>query len=246
MAFAEISAQRASSAASGSSLTKSVAYPGNVGVGNLLVLGGSYEMATTTAPFITATGAGAPLASTWVVQRSWYAQSLNGTWIAYAPAGANGACTVTVNWMTVGAATGSSYGTFSITEFTGFGGQTSSLQALGSSTSPAPGTLHVTDTDLILGAVTFRGTTTVTAPAGWTQIGEQETFGTDVTHQFAYKIATATGTEAPVWTLGASNLWVAQAIGLSLVGTVTPGGSGGFTGGLGGYGAAGTIGVGGY
>lgn len=203
-------------------------------------------MATTTAPFITATGAGAPLASTWVVQRSWYSQSLNGTWIAYAPAGASGACTVTVNWMTVGAATGSSYGTFSITEFTGAGGSTSSLQALGSSTSPAPGTLDVTDTDLILGAVTYRATTAVTAPAGWTTIGEQETFGTDVTHQFAYKIASATGTESPVWTIGSSSVWVAQVLGLSLIGGSTPG-TGGFTGGaLGGYGAAGTIGVGGY
>lgn len=228
MPFVEISSQRASSAATGNVASRSLAFPGNVTAGSLLVVAGSLEPAgTLVQPFLSATGAGAPAASAWTVILSWYNQSNNGTFIAYALAGATGACTVTVTYMTAAAAAGSTaYGTFSITEFTGAGAASGALVARGSSTGPAPGTMAAVSGDLLLGVCTFRGTTTPTVPATWTQIGTQNTFGTDITHNFAYLIPGSTGNQSPAWTLAASQAWVAQCVRLSLV---SGGGGGGAT-----------------
>jgi hypothetical protein len=227
MPFVEIPSQRASSAATGNVASRSLAFPGNVTAGSLLVVAGSLEPASTLVqPFLSATGAGAPAASGWTVILSWYNQTNNGTFIAYALAGASGACTVTVTYLSAAAAGATAYGTFSITEFTGAGAASGALVARGSSTGPAPGTLAVVNTDLMLGVTSFRASVTPTVPTGWTQIGTQNTFGADITHNFAFKIATATGNEAPAWTLSGSAAWVAQAVRLSLV---SGGGGGGAT-----------------
>lgn len=226
MAFVEISSQRASSAASGNVASRSLAYPGNVTAGSLLVVAGSLEPAgTLVQPFLSATGAGAPAASAWTVILSWYNQSNNGTYIAYALAGASGACTVTVTYLSAAAASATAYGTFSITEFTGAGAASGAIVARGSSTGPAPGTMAAVSGDLLLGVCTFRGTTTPTVPSTWTQIGTQNTFGTDITHNFAFLIPGSSGDQSPAWTLAASQAWVAQCVRLSLI----SGGGGGAT-----------------
>ena len=101
MPITEVTAQRATIGG-----TLSLAYPGNVTAGSLLVIGGGTGG---NMRGITATGAGAP--ASWIFCRpSLLVGGLTHPFLAFGIAGATGACTVTL--------VGASFPSYTITEFT--------------------------------------------------------------------------------------------------------------------------------
>jgi len=222
VSFAELSSQRAVSTSGGFAATKVASTPGSVTAGNFIVAGGAHEQGTFPSLVISA-GAAADGVG-WRDVRS--RRAVNGnvfSHISWAQILTAGACTVTRTMKdTAGGAVGA-YGSFSITEFSGTPYEVTSSDELGTSTSPAPGSVPVLTGDLLLGVVTYRvGGTTCTQPSGWSLIGEQEAYGADQPHHFAFKVALANGTETPVWTLSSSGIWLAQVVVLRPLSAAVP------------------------
>ncbi len=203
--------QRAiSNTTTGAQDSKALAFPGSATTGDFLVVGGAIWTSggTTVAPTVT-TG----LAGTTFTVNLADATPSGTTWrtfMAYAVAGASGACTVTVN--PNGA---SSDFCFGIDEFSGV----TALDVDGSdstaATSSGPAQDSITTvaaSTLILGVVSNETGAVMTPNAGYTQIAESEAGASNQPINFHFRIVTSAGANTPGCTLGGSTTWQCQTL----------------------------------
>ena len=208
MAFAEVGSgsQRATNQhASADSGT--LAFPGNVTSGSLLIVAGANWQSggSTVSVGVTDT-----LSTSYTVVPYYVGEFT--TFIAYGVASSSGANTVTVN----PAGTGN-YFSYSIDEFSGQHATPLDVDggnSTATSTSAADSITTVTANDLIIGCVSQTAATTVTfTPGGsYTQIGEQEDSGTYQGHSAVFRIVTTAQAYSVDWTLGTSQAWMAMTL----------------------------------
>jgi|CXWL01.1.fsa_nt_gi hypothetical protein len=210
-AIAELSGQRATITECNNCDTLAVAYPGNVTVGDLLVIGGNtYDTNGTTDYTVTDT-----VGTNYTIYAcTALTESPNATpFLAVGIAAASGANTVTVN-PTIDASANQIV--FGIGEFSG----TATVNILdvnggsstGTSTAPADALTTVTANALILGVVGFQTSAAVTPGGSYTQISENQTSLNGF--NLAYRITTTAQAYTVDWTLGASQAWSACTIGV--------------------------------
>lgn len=188
---------------------RTLAFPANVGNGNLVTAGG--------AGFLSG-GAAAPTVTSTCTTGNWSivsgaAFTAGRIFVAWAVTTAAGACTVTVDW--ANASTGSS---FSIDEFTGQHGTPLDVDggcSTGTSTTPSDSLTTLTADDLLLGTVGHDGPsgTAITPGTNYTQIGEQED-NTNQDHNMEFRIVTSAQAYTVDWTLGSSQPWGACTVGI--------------------------------
>jgi hypothetical protein len=198
MAIAEVTAQR--NTVSG---TLSNAYPNNVTIGSLLVVGiaGAGPLLT-----ISATGSGAPTSWAQINLQLVNASDVH-TYIAWGIATATGACTVAI--------TGLTFVSMTVTEFTGasdVAGLPLPSWGRGINTGPAVTQPLVPDGALVLGIVTYAGTATIAQAGGWALSGEYETYASNYTHSLINQVASGAGTYTPTWTTSGTVTWASMAI----------------------------------
>lgn len=214
MAIAELTGQRATTSSGSTSTTLTLAYPGNVTAGNVLVVGGSVVGNPSYArPSISATGTGAPTTGWRLIVSPGRAGTTGGdarSFIAYAEAGASDACTVSLALNGL-----ASFASYSITEFSGASlSLANTAAAYGTSTDPQVSVAAVSGA-LVLGCAMWRLNTSGTPDGAWVQIGEIENWSTSTTHNLVRQIASSTTTWTPDWTVGSSADWAALAVVLS-------------------------------
>lgn len=206
MAIAEVGSgsQRATArriGASASALT--LAYPGNVAGGSLLVIGGSMFSSL-----------GASISALTDTQTTSYSSILSTagnlrTFIGYGLAPSSGANTDSLT------PTNSSYIGYSIDEFSGVNATPLDVDggsASGTSSAPSRAITTLVAGALIVAALYKSGTSTITPDAGWTQIGEEEDDNTYIGHSLIYQIAGAAGSYTASWTLSGSESWLVQVV----------------------------------
>lgn len=201
--------QRASKAVF-ATVSTTLAYPGNVVSGNLLVCGGAaYNGLANPDPVVVSSDR---TTGNWTVVK-WADGANELLWIAYAVATSSGACTVTVDPTEV--ATGASF-SFSIDEFSGQHATPLSVDggnSTGTSTTPADSITTATANELILGCMLQDGSTTTLTPGGsYTQIGESEDNNTGQCHSLVFRIATTATAYSVDWTIGSSEAWRAMTV----------------------------------
>lgn len=197
MAIAEVSGQRATSAAQNNVDSVGLAFPLNVTAGNLLVVMGGQD------------DAGGPTAVT-DSQGNTYTvfQSGAGGFIAIAVAGSSGACTVTVNPDTT-----STDFSFTINEYSGQHATPLHVddgETTGTDISPTATLTTTVDACLILAVMSHSGAdTAIVPPAGsFTEIGQEPTGGvTGDPHSAVHQLGAAIGDVTPLWILSASRTW---------------------------------------
>lgn len=195
-------ATKASTAADSDTL----AYPGSVTSGNLLIcVGAAFDSGTNPVP---------PVVSSTRTTGNWTIMSAgNGTdtglWIAYALATSSGACTVTTN---PAGAVGT--WTWGIDEFNA-GALTiavsvdgSAASSTGTGTSVTNNITTLTAGELIIGVMLQTGLDTTMTPGGsYTQFTEDENDTTNQCHNGVFRVATTATSYTVDWTLGASRTW---------------------------------------
>lgn len=206
MAIALVSGQNAERVVTGVNNT-TLAYPGNVTSGNLLVVwmaafeGGGADIQTPT-DTRTSTYTAIDLQVEPVV-----GAVMRGYWAIAPSSGAN-----TVTFDLGGTATGDI--TVSVAEFSGVHATpfVDGQNAGGTGTAVSTGDVTPTeDNCLLVAAVTHSGlNTTFTEEAGWTLLQEHEGGSADMPLATQYKVQTTATTEDADWTLGASRTWATQ------------------------------------
>lgn len=214
--------QRASAQSVGQVATLSLAFPGNVSAGNLVVICGA-QWNGTGAPAITTTGSGVS-GTSWTVEYSSLQSSSASpfavtTFVAWGFASANGPATVTLDYT----ASVSEFVSFSIDEFSDVdpGGTVTvtfngSLFGGGASTTPtASVTPDQPDSLVITVAGPDGAPPTMTVNAPWTEIGQVSNNANSQSHVVAFQTGMpATPTTASI-TLGSSITWSATSVAFS-------------------------------
>jgi uncharacterized protein (DUF2237 family) len=200
MAIGEVASRRARTFGNAVN-SQTLAYPGDVTAGNLLVCGGFTFAAGPPTISVTDTR------GTSYTVLSFNPNSSETGWIAYGIAPSSGANTVTVN-----PSTASDFLSFSIDEFSGVDPTTplsvDGGNATGASGIPIHSITTVTVNELIIGCMGYDGATTTIAPAGaCTEIGEHEDNTSDEAHALVFRIVGAPDTYQVNWTLGATRTW---------------------------------------
>lgn len=181
------------------------AFPGNVTVGNLIIVGGNtYDSSGATGYTITDT-----VGTTYsVLTCTTLTASATATpFIGYGIAAASGANTVTVN-PTIDASANQIV--FAIDEFSGADASPLDVNggsSTGSSTTPSDSVTTTALNDLVVGLVGFQTSASVTPGGAWTQIGEDQSALDGFNLQF--QIATTAQAYTADWTLGSSQAWSA-------------------------------------
>jgi hypothetical protein len=200
-AIAEVGAgsQRAEGVLNGAG-SGAISFPGNVTIGNMLVVGGSFYEPS-----------GLVIAITDDVGTDYDIYQSGAAYVAWGVAPASGANEVTVD------AGPANYGYFSIDEFSGVT-QLDDAGAAATDTGTsvtAPITTVATDTLIIAAMLQLGGGTNTTTPeASWTEIGEEESAAVIFPYSFIFKIVNSAGLHTPEWTIGNSVLWRARSISL--------------------------------
>jgi len=186
----------------------SLAFPGNVTSGSLLIVAGA----------MWASGA-APTGATVTDTRSTSYTVVVGTvppgmtwrtFLAYGVAPSGGACTVTVN------PTGSSADlSFSIDEFAGQDASPADVDggtSTGLSSTSSDSLTTVAADALIVGVTSHEGSTGAITPTGTgqTQIGENESNSANQCHNACFRIVTTATSYTFSWTLLSTHDWAAQ------------------------------------
>lgn len=202
MAIAELSTQRATKAIDAVDST-TLAFPGNVTAGNLLLVMGTAQGAADTSPWTVTDTIGT------VYTKLLTSNSVNNvrSCIAYGLAPSSGANTVTVD------PTGATLSiSFSIDEFSGVKGlDVDGSFSTGTSTAPADSITTGVTNALIIGVMNYNtGNTTINPPSGWTQIGEAESDSGGIPHNAAFLIATTATSYTATWAIGTSQAWEAM------------------------------------
>jgi hypothetical protein len=206
--IAEVGAgsQRATAVKLNNTDSHGVAFPGNVAIGNLLVVSGAYY------------GNPASIAVTDTRSTSYTVElggSLGGVgvaFIAYGIAPSSGACTVTVD----PAGASGSYGSFCIDEFSGVHA-TPLDSAFVERTDPATTTALVEITTVAADALVVAVThviadTSHTPTGGWTEIGELTDNAATYNFNTVFQIVTDPDEYIPTWTIGGSTTHRSAAI----------------------------------
>ena len=199
MAFAEVGSgsQRATNS-SGSGDSSTLAFPGNVTAGNLLIVGGA-AWAATAPTGIVVTDSRSTSYTVLSVQDVGNVRY----WIAYGVAASSGACTVTVNPQ--GA---SADHTYSINEFSGQHATPLDVDdgaSSGQNDNPSSSITTVAADALIIGVMTHdddaASSPAITPGASYTQIGESENNSTNQCHSLVFRIVTTAQAYTVNWTL---------------------------------------------
>lgn len=182
--------------------SQTLAFPGNVTNGSLLVVGGGLWGGPPTAITVTDTRS---------TSYTTLLGTINGAWrpfIAYGLAPSSGANTVTVDPDTT------VYGGFAIDEFSGVNATPLDVDggsSTGTSTTPADGITTATANDLIIGCASYEGTGVTIAPGGdYTTIGELEDAANLWTYSLVFRLVTTAQAYTVDWTISSSNVWVAM------------------------------------
>lgn len=186
----------------GSVASTTLAFPGNVTSGNLMVLLG---MANNS---IASVGVTDTLGSTWSCLSGSF--SVDRLYICYAKAPSTGANTVTLT------PSANASLTFWIDEFTGQHA-TSPLDvnggiSTGTSTSPADSLTTTVANALVLGVMQKQcggctGAESITPAGGYTQIGEEEDATSPLSGSAVFQVVTTAQAYSVSWTIGTSRTW---------------------------------------
>lgn len=205
MAWTEVgSGTQRATATHNNATSGTLAFPGSVTSGSLLVVAGANWQATLPST-ISVTDTLSTSYSVVQVDNASYSG-----FIAYGVASSGGANTVTVDPTQTG-----NYFSFSIDEFSGphatpldvDGGSSS-----GNSTAPLDAITTSTANDLIIGLMFHIDSVsdTLSPGSGYTQIGEQENNSTSQCHNAEFKIVTTATSYNVDWSTGSSRQWVAM------------------------------------
>jgi hypothetical protein len=210
MAVTELTGQRATKKITSPAASTTQAYPGNVTIGDLLLVGGAHYISSGSGvDSVTASGAGAPASWTFILATQQVQPG--GTphsWLAYGVAAATGACTISCN-----CSSGTSYISVSQTEFQNViafqvdGGTSKSF-----SNSAADSLTVGFSNELIVGLAAWNNNITATEAGGWTLIGKIEDWSGSMPHSLIYQIGTSAGSYTPTWGLSSTVDWTAQSI----------------------------------
>ena len=207
MAFSEVASRKATTEFEGVD-SATLAFGGNVTSGNLLVVSGNSWTDPVAASY--------SISDTRSTSYTTYNGTTRGTFakgfLSWGLASSSGACTVTVN-----PAGGTSWGSFSINEYTA--GATISLdvnggESTGSSTSPSDGLTTTASAGLIAGGLNFDpdphypGSVTITPGGSYTQVGEIQSC-LNAPHSLVHRITSSGAAYTVDWTLGTSGTWSA-------------------------------------
>ena len=198
MAIVEVGGGTQRATAPGGSDDRTLAFPGNVGSGNLLIVAGAgFKSGGVAAPGVTDT-----LGTSYTVLSA--VPFTNGRiFIAYGVSPSAGANTVTIDWA---GAVGNS---FSINEYSGQHATPLDVDggsSTGTSTTPADSLTTLSADDLLIGVVAHDGTSTITPGTDYTQIGEEED-NTLQDHGAEFRLVTTAQAYSVNWTLGTSSPW---------------------------------------
>lgn len=201
MAFAEVGSgsQRAATRTS-SDDPLTLAYPGNVTAGNLLIVAGTSLAVVSGVTDSVGT-------SYTVVQTSTYGSYGISSFIAYGIAGGSGANTVSVNLAS------GTYTSYAIDEFSGVNATPFDVNggsSTGTSTTPTDSITTVAENALIIGVMNPDENATITS--GFTTFGEEEDWNNWATYNAQFRIGSSPGSYNMTWTLGSSCLWLAQTV----------------------------------
>lgn len=208
MAIAEVGSGSQRATATGATGDRTLAFPGNVTSGNLLIVAGCgfHPGSPDPAPTITDTRSTVYTVASAVV-------FTNGRlFIGYGVAPSTGSCTVTVDWAS--ADTGSS---LSIDEFSGQHATPLDVDggsSTGTSTTPADSLTTLTANDLLIGVMAHDGSSgiSITPDAPWNQIGEEEN-NTAQDHSAVFQIVTTATSYTASWVIGSSSPWGVYTLG---------------------------------
>lgn len=182
-----------------------IAFPGNVTAGNLLVVACMTNDAGSTDPIATPTITDTVLSTYTIVMGHDQGGSNDySTLIAYALAASSGANTITVT-MDAG-----DFASCAIDEFTGVAASPSDAAgggAGGTSTTSVDSITTVAANALIIGISGSNSDVAITPEADWTEIHEHEP---DIIFNMTFRIVTTADAYADTWTLGSSVQWWAQ------------------------------------
>jgi len=182
-----------------------LAFPGSVTSGNLLVVSGANWKSGGSS----VTVAVSDTRSTSYTVLETYDGEMT-LFIAYGVASSSGACTVTVD-----PAGTANYFSYSIDEFTGQDATPLDVDggsSNGTSTTPADSVTTATANDLIIGVMTQSTASSISLTPGgsYTEIGEEEDNGTYQGHNAVFRIVTTAQAYSVDWTMGSSQYWVAK------------------------------------
>lgn len=179
-----------------------LAYPGNVTAGNLMILAG---MANSSIASVSVTDT---LTSTWTCVSGSF--SVDRLYICYAKAPSTGANTVTLT------PSANAQLTFYIDEFTGQHA-TSPLDAdggisTGTSTTPADSVTTTVANALVVGVMQKQcggcsGAESITPAGGYTQIGEEENATSNLSGTAVFQVVTTATSYSVSFTIGTSRTW---------------------------------------
>ena len=199
---------------------KTVAFPGNVASGSLIVVAGSVYSNSGGAPSISVSDSRSPSFTVTLT----VIDGQDDNFIACAFTTSSGANTVSVT-NSVGDASNTMW--YAIDEFSGadpsacpnINGGISS----GTSTTPSDSLTTTTANELVVGILTTDSPDTSFTPSGgWTEIAEQESHAVQ-SGSAIFHIVTTAGSYSPSWTLGASRQWFVSSASFKEAGrTVNP------------------------
>lgn len=208
-AFAEVGSgsQRNSGTSAGTSA--SIAFPGNVTSGNLLIASGMARDGNGGASLTVSCADSISTSYTTLLSTNFNAD--NRFFIAYGVAGSSAANTITCTQS--GGGGGSQAVGFAIDEFSGQHAtplDTDGGQSTGTSTSPSDSLTTGVANALIIGVVIHNDNTnpSITPSGSYTEIAQDADYDADNTdYSVVYRIATTATSYTVDWTLGSSTLW---------------------------------------
>lgn len=205
MAITEVATRRAATGNNDGVDSAALAFPNNVTSGNLLIVAGAAwgSSAAPTSIAVTDTRSTSYTVVLGTVVGTWR------TFIAYGVASSSGACTVTVNPNGSSAAL-----SFSIDEFTGQDATPADVDggtSTGSSNTASDSITTVAANALIIAVSSQDGSTqALTAGAGYTTFGENETNSNNQCHHAIFRIATTATAYTPTVTSAGVTAWGLQ------------------------------------